>query len=156
MSTAAAALDNLDKSAWSTVGAKARLALLVQIRDNLYARMEDLGAAEAKLKAERLNGNTTLFTADSCKITTAVPMANNINGAIDLYTALAASKAFVPAAGAPKIVTNGKATTPDGKEEALWDVPICPNTWKESVFYATRKDKLRCIGEPKQIYPYSK
>lgn len=156
MSTAAAALDNLDKSAWSTVDAKARLALLLQIRDNLYARMEDLAAAEAKVKTERLNGNTTLFTADACKITTAVPMANNINGAIDLYTALAASKPFVPAAGAPKIVTNGKATTQDGKEEALWDVPVCPNTWKETFFYATRKDKLRCIGEPKQIYPHSK
>ena len=146
MSKASEAIASLDKAAWGAVEAAQRLSILEEIQLNIYNAMDELGAAEAKMKNERLGGEE-MYTADDCKITTVVPISNNVNGAIDLYKALKAGKPFTPAAGKPVKVSG---------DNDLWDVPVCPNTAKEMVFYATRKDKLRVKGEPKQVGPYDK
>ncbi|KAL7559548.1 hypothetical protein ACA910_005176 [Epithemia clementina (nom. ined.)] len=157
---AVTAIGSLDKDAWAAVNAADRLRLLFQIRQNLYDSMDELGAAEAAMRNSRLIGSTsakdgnkdektrTMYSADNCKVTTCVAMGGHINGALDLYKAIKAGKPFAPRAGKP--------TKVKGKED-LWDIPVCPNTMKETFFYATRSDKLRVQGQaPIQVGPYEK
>lgn len=148
MSAASTAIGSLDKLAWRNTSPSERLSLLKQIQLNLFACQADLGEAEATMKNSRLGGEK-LYTSETCRMTTVIPIANNISAAIDLYTALVDGKPFQPKAGRiVKVNTAG--------EEVLYDIPVAPNTVREMVFYGTRADRIRIKGEPVQKGPYDK
>ena len=139
------AVSSLQPSVWSQTSAKDRLELLKTIQSNLDRYQDELVQADAQMKKELSQSNNV--SPDLCKLTTIVPMANNLAGAVDLYTSLCRNKDF----GSSNVVTKVSG------DNDYYDIRVAPNaSIKEKILYLFRQDTLRVVGVPEQILPYDK
>jgi acyl-CoA reductase-like NAD-dependent aldehyde dehydrogenase len=148
--TAADAIGRLDKAKWAATSAEDRLALLKQIQLNLRVAQYELSAAEASMKNARLDKpEIELYTPALTTITTVIPMANNISGAIALYESLISTGTPLE----PGSITKVHNTDPTIVDSDLYDIVVAPRTWKETIFYGSRQDRIRVGGTPTRVGP---
>ena len=141
MKTASHAIASLDKHKWAATSPEDRLELLQQIQLNLYATRHELTSAEAEMFNERME-NEPLYNSSLTNLTTVIPMANNIVGAIALYQAIVSKTTLEP----------NKITRVTGTDQELYDIHIAPR----KLFYGFRSDRLRVRGTPKRTGPMAK
>jgi hypothetical protein len=126
-------------------GIEERLRLLREVQANMLALKDEIGAAEAKTRNDRLAD--PLFTKEDGVVVSIVPVGNNVTASIDLYETLLKTGKMIQPLSTSKV---------ENTEANLTDLNVFPRTYKESLLYATRKDFLRVKGDPKQVNPMDK
>ena len=135
------AVDRLDPQKWAATPAIERLHLLEEVRENMKTYADELAAADAKMKNDRMG--EALFSQDESMVATVVPVANTVTACIELYESLVHGEMLKPID-----ITKVK--------DGLYDIHVFPQHAKDKLMYADRKDRLRVKGEPKQINPLDK
>lgn len=140
MSAASAAVDRLDPQKWKDTPAARRLELLHELRARLAGYVDELAAADARMKNGLLGEE--LYSLAASKMGTAVPIANTISTCIDVYDHIVRTGALPEPLAVTKVA------------DGVWDCHVFPYTSKEGLLYGTRHDVVRVRGEePEQVHP---
>ena len=135
------AIDRLDPEKWAATPPLERLHLLESVRERCATYADELAAADAKMKNERMGED--LYGLGASKVATVVPMANTLTACIDLYEDL----------------VNGEMPAPLSTtkvDEGLYDVEVFPRSRRDRVMNSDRTEVLRVKGEPVQVNPMDK
>ena len=135
------AIDHLQPEKWASTPPEQRLQLLEAVRENMKRHADELAAADTKMKNTLLGEE--LFTDPMSMVATVVPLANTVTACIDLYEAIVQGRMLEPIE-----ITEVK--------EGLFDIRVFPQSAKDKLMNADRRDFLRVEGEPKQVNPMDK
>ncbi len=125
------AVDHLDPKAWAATSAEGRLQLLEQVREKMKEHVDELAAADTRMKNERMGEE--LYGDPVSKIATVVPMANTVTAAIELYEGLVHGEMPRPL----------EVTRVDGD---FYDIRVFPLSVKDRLMYSDRTEVLRVRG----------
>jgi acyl-CoA reductase-like NAD-dependent aldehyde dehydrogenase len=139
------AVDWVDPFKWKHIPAQEKLDFLNEIRMNLKEHMEELAHSDNRVKNIPIptDDKRYLYQAGFGYQATTLPMATIISACIRLYKSLAEGKMLKP------LCINKVG-------DDLYDVHVFPQSAKDKVMYADRKDYLRIKGEPRQVNPLKK
>ena len=139
--TAKESIDQLDAEKWVNTPIDKRLNLLYQVRENVKTYGKELAESDTKMKNGLMGED--LFSLDESLVATVVPVASTLTACIGMYESLQEGRM-------PEPISVKKVS------DDLFDVHVFPQSSKDKVMYADRKDFLRVKGEPKQIRPTDK
>lgn len=135
------AVDRLDPQKWAATTPLERLHLLEVVRERCSQYADELAAADAAMKNDRMR--ETLFGDNMSKVATVVPIANTLTACIDLYEHIA----------------NGHLPEPlsvNTVDDNHYDIEVFPRSKRDRLMNSDRTEVLRVTGEPRQINPMDK
>ena len=135
------AVDCLDPTKWRNTSAKARLDLLKQIQHNIARHIEELSAADNKVRGVSPSDPATRHMAGTAA--TVSPIASNVATCIDIYDLLIKGQM-------PQPVSINRVG------EGLYDAQVAALNFRDRMLAGDSKGYLRIRGEPRQINPLDK
>ena len=135
------AIDCLDPEKWRNTPADIRLHILKQIQTNIAQHMDELTAADNKVRGISPDDPATRHMAGTAA--TVSPIASNVAACIDIYNLLIKGQMPQPA----RIKQVG---------ENLYDVEVAALNLKDKILAGDSKGYLRIEGEPRQVNPLTK
>lgn len=135
------AVDQLDPAKWQNTPAGIRLDILKQIQGNITRYIDELSAADNKVRGVSPSDPATRHMAGTAA--TVSPIASNVATCIDIYNLLI--KGQMPRPASIRQVGEG-----------LYDVQVAALNIRDKMLAGDSKGYLRIKGEPRQINPLDK
>lgn len=136
-------IKQLNANKWENSSVKIKLDLLKQIQKNIDYYFNELIEIDCQIKNLNIKDKKNAQQIGTTILSTISPIANNVNGCIDLYKLLIKNK--VPKFLDIKLVQND-----------LYDDQILLDKLKNKIFFDYNKADLRTKNYPKQINPLKK